>query len=189
MKIMFNFFFLYFVCTFNLYADNTEIEIIREIERMNFSFALTLIKNNNFDFNKKLENGKYIADYILLSNYSPAIESFLRAGMNPNPTDDNYYLNQACMLGHNEGMKLLLDYGAPTEVWDDNYKNKKFGSPCIYFLLSSSNEEASKFYIEKAISQHGNVFLSKKLINYIAMHKRATDNIYEYIKTLEKKAH
>lgn len=186
MKLIFNFVFLYFCCTFNLYADNTEVEIIREIERMNFSSALTLIKSNKFDFNKKLKNGKYIADYILLSNYPPVIESFLLAGLAPNPTGDNYYLNQACLLGHTEGIKLLLNYGAPTEIWDDNYKTDKFGSPCIYFLLSSSNEEASKFYIEKAISQHGHNFLNNKLINYISMHKRATDNIYEYIKTLRK---
>ncbi len=186
MKFMCSSVLLYFFCIFNVYADSVEESIIKEMESMNFSSALKLIKKHGFDINKEFKNNRRAADYVLFTNYSPAIEMFLRNGMSPNPTGDNFYLNQSCLLGHNDTMKLLLGFGAPTEIWTDSYKTKKFGSPCIYFLLSASNEEASKFYIEKAIHQHGPSFINEKLMRYISMHKRSTDNIYEYIHSFKK---
>lgn len=186
MKFMCPSVLLCFFCTFNVYADSVEGKIIKEMESMNFSLALKLIKQNDFDINKQLANNRRIADYVLSTNYSPAIEMFLSNGMDPNPTRDNFYLNQSCLLGHNDTMKLLLDFGAPTEIWTDSYKTKKFGSPCIYFLLSASNEEASKFYIEKAMQQHGPSFINEKVMHYITMHKRSTDNIYQYIHSFKK---
>ncbi len=167
----------------NSNANSLEVEnyIISEIEKKEFIKALNLVKKNNFDVNKRLADGRFVADYVFFTNFSPAIEMFLRNGLDPNPTGDNYYLNKLCMLGHNDSIKLLINFGAPTEVWEDGNENKLSGPPCIYFLISRSNKEAAKFYIEKGIQQHGTIFLNEKLINFARMHKVAADEIYQYV--------
>lgn len=182
------FFLLSLLCIANSNANSLEIEksIISEIEKEEFVKALNLIKIKNFDVNKKLTDGKYLADYVLFTNFAPTIEMFLRSGMDPNPTGDNYYLNQLCMLGHNDSIKLLINFGAPTEIWKDTNKNRRSGPPCIYFLISRANKETVKFYIEKGIEQYGEIFLNEKLINFARMHKVAADDIYQYV---EKVSH
>ncbi len=184
--------FLFLFCvSFNVSSEVHEDEILDAFGRSDFLSALSLIKDNNIDINKRLSNGKLIADYILFTNYAPFIELYLRNGMEPNPTDDNFYLNQACLLGHTDTIKLLLDFGAPTEIWTDSYKTKYFGSPCIYFLISYSNDEAFIYYTKKAIKQHGYAFINNKLLDYIEKHKRSTHNIYEFVgkqQTLSKES-